>query len=323
MKSNFKVVQNLLSTKNFLRIGLLSVSLIGFSLANAVNENTKASATQEHAEEHDDKTAALTNEQLKAAAIGLAQVGPADIRESISLYGTIEANGEKIQRVSARYVGTVQSVNKKVGDSVREGEVLATVESNESLKTYSITSAISGVIAERHINVGEQTTDKTVFVIADLSSVWVDVAIFPRDAAKIRVGQTVKVTNPSSDVTGEGEIISVSALGSSTNQSLPARVLLANAEHEWTPGLFVNADVVLAKKPATLTIRNEALQAHEGKQVVFVRSQKGFEPRPVKVGLTDGEVSEVLGGVKAGETYASKNSFIIKAELGKDGAEHE
>lgn len=323
MKSFLKVVQKKLSTKNLLQIGFLSVALIGISLANAAKEDPKASAKQEHAEEHEEKAAVLTNEQLKTAAIGLAQVGPADIRETISLYGTVDANGEKIQRVAARFVGTVRTVNKKVGDTVREGEVLATVESNESLKTYSITSVISGVIAERHINVGEQTTDKTVFVIADLSSVWVDVAIFPRDAAKIRVGQTVKVTNPSSDATGEGEIISVSALGSSTNQSLTARVLLANAEHEWTPGLFVNADVVLAKKPAALTIRNEALQDHEGKQVVFVRGPKGFEPRPVKVGRTDGEVSEVLGGVKAGETYASKNSFIIKAELGKDGAEHE
>ncbi|QSX33794.1 efflux RND transporter periplasmic adaptor subunit [Shewanella avicenniae] len=323
MKSFFKVVQNLLSTKHLLQIGFLSISLIGISLANAAKEEQKASAKQEKAEEHEEEAAALTNEQLKTAGIGLAQVGPADIRETISLYGTVYANGEKIQRVAARFVGTVRTVNKKVGDTVKEGEVLVTVESNESLKTYSITSAISGVVAERHSNVGEQTTDKTIFVIADLSSVWVDVAIFPRDAAKIRVGQTVKVTNPSNDVTGEGKIISVSALGSSTNQSLTARVLLANAEHEWTPGLFVNADVVLAKKTAALTIRNEALQDHEGKQVVFVRSQKGFAPRPVKVGRTDGEVSEVLGGVKAGETYASKNSFIIKAELGKDGAEHE
>lgn len=328
MKSVLENIQQKMTTKRFLQIGFLSAALIGISFASAAKEDPKApaSAKQEKAhadEEHEEKSAALTEEQLKNAAIGLAQVGAADIRETISFYGTVEANAEKVQRVAARFVGTVRTVNKKVGDTVREGEVLATVESNESLKTYSITSVISGVVAERNINVGEQTSDKTAFVIADLSSVWVEVAVFPRDAGKIRAGQTVRVTNPSSDVAADGEIISVSALGSSTNQALTARVLLSNSEREWTPGLYVNADVVLAKKPVALAVRNEALQDHEGKQVVFVRGKEGFEPRPVKLGRTDGVVSEVLGGVKAGETYASKNSFIIKAELGKDGAEHE
>lgn len=285
-----------------------------------------APAKQEKAhaeEEHEEKAAALTDAQLKTAAIELAQVEPASIRETLSFYGTVEANGERVQQVSARFIGAVRSVNKKVGDAVREGEVLATVESNESLKTYSITSALTGVVAERHINVGEQTNDKTAFVVADLSTVWVDIAVFPRDAAKVRVGQVVRVGNPANDITAEGEIIAVAALGTSANQSLSARVLLNNAERQWTPGLFVNADVILAKKPVALAIRNEALQDHEGKQVVFVKGKEGFEPRPVKLGRTDGEISEVLGGVKAGETYASKNSFIIKAELGKDGAEHE
>lgn len=328
MKSFLEFLQNKMPTKNLLKIGFLSVALLGICLANAfAKEDPKAPAPvkQENAKEeaHEEKSADLTDEQLKTAAIELVNVGPAEIRETIALYGTVDVNGEKVQRAAARFVGTVRTVNKKVGDTVKEGEVLATVESNESLKTYSITSAINGVVAERHINVGEQTTDKTVFVIADLSTVWVDVAIFPRDAAKIRVGQTVRVTNPSSDVTSEGEIISVSAMGSNTNQSLTARVVLNNSTREWTPGLFVNADVVLAKKLVALSIRNEALQDHEGKQVVFVRGKEGFEPRPVKLGRTDGEVSEVLGGVKSGETYASKNSFIIKAELGKDGAEHE
>lgn len=323
--------------KHFLKAGVLIIAIIGISLASAAKEEAKTPVTnkherakqekeahEEHAhDEHEEKSAALTNEQIKTAGIELAQVGPADIRETLAFYGTVNANAEKVQRVVARFAGTLRTVNKKVGDSVRENEVLATVESNESLKTYPITSAISGVVAERNVNIGEQTTDKTVFVIADLSTVWVDVAIFPRDAKKIHTGQTVRITNPSSNIKAEGEIISVSPLGSSANQSLTARVLVNNMEHEWTPGLFVNADVVMAKVAVPLAIRNEAIQDHEGKPVIFVKSKEGFEPRAVKLGRTDGDVSEVIEGVKAGETYVSKNSFIIKAELGKDGAEHD
>lgn len=328
MKLFLDSITKKMTVKRLLQLSLLSTVCTAIAVSYAATEAPKmpAPAKQEKAhaeEEHEEKAAALTDAQLKTAAIELAQVEPASIRETLSFYGTVEANGERVQQVSARFIGAVRSVNKKVGDAVREGEVLATVESNESLKTYSITSALTGVVAERHINVGEQTNDKTAFVVADLSTVWVDIAVFPRDAAKVRVGQVVRVGNPANDITAEGEIIAVAALGTSANQSLSARVLLNNAERQWTPGLFVNADVILAKKPVALAIRNEALQDHEGKQVVFVKGKEGFEPRPVKLGRTDGEISEVLGGVKAGETYASKNSFIIKAELGKDGAEHE
>lgn len=334
MKLFLEFVQHKMSLKRLLQIGFLSVALIGISLASAAKEESKtpASAKQEkakaddhegeHEEEHEEKAAALTDEQIKAAGIELAKVGAADIHETIAFYGTVEANGEKVQRVAARFVGSVRTVNKKVGDTVKEGEVLATVESNESLKTYAITSVINGVIAERNINAGEQTNDKTAFVIVDLSTVWVDVAVFPRDAGKVHVGQAVRIGNPSNGFTAEGEIVAVAALGTSGNQSLSARVLLNNTERQWTPGLFVNADVMMAKKPVALAVRNEALIEHEGKQVVFIKDKDGFEPRAVKLGRADGKFTEVLSGVKAGETYASKNSFIIKSELGKDGAEH-
>ena len=328
MKLFLIAITKKLSVKNVLQLGFVIIAVIGIAVANAAKEEPKTSAptAKEKAhddEEHEEKAAALTEAQLKTAAIELAKVGPANIHETLAFYGTVEANGEKIQRVGARFVGTVRSVNKKVGDSVREGEVLATVESNESLKTYSITSALNGVVAERNINVGEQTNDKTAFVIVDLSTVWVDVAVFPRDAGKVHVGQAVRIGNPANDLNAEGEIVAIAALGTSGNQSLSARVLLNNTEHQWTPGLFVNVDVMMAKKSVALAIRNEALQDHEGKQVIFVKEKDGFEPRPVKLGRTDGEFTEVLAGVNAGETYASKNSFIIKAELGKDGAEHE
>jgi len=334
-----------LFTKRLLQMSLLFISLAGIALANAAKEEPKKHSDdkeevhvptehekhekqEEHGghdehEEHEEKAAALTDAQLKTVAIELAQVGPANIHETLSFYGTVEANGEKIQRINARYAGTVRSVNKKVGDTVREGDVLATIESNESLKTYSITSALNGVVAERNINIGELTNEKSAFVIVDLSSVWVNVAVFPRDAGKVHTGQSVRVGNTTNEITAKGEVVAMAALGTSGNQSLSARVLLNNNERQWVPGLFVNVDVILAEKPAALAIRNEALQDHEGKQVVFVKEKEGFEPRAVKLGRTDGEFTEVLSGVKAGETYASKNSFIIKAELGKDGAEHE
>ena len=69
--------------------------------------------------------------------------------------------------------------------------------------------------------------------------------------------------------------------------------------------------------------RNEAVQMLEERSVVFIQGDKGFAPRPVRLGRSDGEISEVLAGAEAGETYATRNSFILKAELGKGEAAHE
>lgn len=274
-----------------------------------------------HAEHSD--TANLTAAQLSAAAIELAQVGPANIRPRLPLYGAIEANGEKIQRLSARFSGTVQSVNKKVGDTVRLGEVLATVQSNESLKNYNLVAALDGVVAERTINIGEQTSDQPAFVIINLASVWVDIAVFPKDADKIHLGQTVIISHPHNGFTQRGEITALSPRVTPGDQTLHARVVLDNSARRFSPGLFVNTQVLLEATAAATAISNNAVQEHEGQQVIFIKGQEGFAPRPVKLGRSDGEFTEVLSGVRPGEVYASKNSFIIKAQLGKAGAAHE
>ncbi len=64
------------------------------------------------------------------------------------------------------------------------------------------------------------------------------------------------------------------------------------------------------------------MQTIEGRVVVFVRNAEGFEARTVQLGRSDGEISEVLAGIEPGESYATINSYILKAELGKGSAEH-
>lgn len=272
--------------------------------------------------EHEEGGLALTPEQIKAAGIELAQAGPATIRETLPLYGVVAPNAERVREVTARYPGVIRSVSTAIGSNVRQGQSLASVESNESLETYAVTAPLSGVVTARNANPGEQTGEKALFTVADLSTVWVELSLFPRDVAKVRVGQDVRVKNADANRSVTGKLVYVAPFGSSSNQTLTARVLLDNADGRWSPGLYVTADVILAESPANLAIRNEAVQNLEGRNVVFVAEGKGFEPRPVKLGRSDGETSEVLEGIRAGETYATHNSFILKAELGKGEAEH-
>ena len=265
---------------------------------------------------------ALTPDQIKHAEIAVERVGPASIRETLPIYGQIVANAEREHTVSARFPGVIKNVAKQIGDVVQQGETLATVESNESLKSYPVVASLSGVVTQRNANVGEQTGDRALFVIGDYSTVWVDLSVFPADLSKVRVGQTVRIANRDPSITGEGRIITVLPVGSSTNQTTTARVLLDNPDHRWVPGHFVTAEVVLSETEVPTAIREEAIQIVEDQPVVFVEGDEGFEARPVTLGRSDGQVSEVLKGLQVGEAYVSTNSFTLKSELGKEDAEH-
>jgi cobalt-zinc-cadmium efflux system membrane fusion protein len=265
----------------------------------------------------------LTPEQINTAGIRLVQAGPATIRETLPLYGVVAPNAERVLEVGARFPGVIRNVAKKVGDPVRQGETLATVESNESLQTYVVVAPITGVVTGRKANSGEQTGDKILFTVADLSTVWVELSLFPRDVAKVRVGQSVRVRGTEAKLSADGKVVYVAPFGSSANQTLTARVLLDNGKRRWTPGLYVTAQVTLAVTSVPLAVRNEAVQTVEERSVVFAQGKKGFESRPVRLGRSDDEISEVLEGLKSGETYATSNSFILKAELGKGSAGHE
>jgi cobalt-zinc-cadmium efflux system membrane fusion protein len=265
----------------------------------------------------------LTADQIKTAGIVIEAAASADIHESLPLYGVIAPNAERVRDVAARFPGVIRGVTKRVGDTVRQGETVATVESNESLETYAVAAPLTGVVTARNANPGEQTGDRVLFTVADLATVWVEVSLFPRDVARVRVGQSVQVRNAETGQVAEGRVVYVAPFGSSNTQTLIARVQLDNSDRRWPPGLYVTAAVTLATNTVAVAVRSEALQTLEDRPVVFVRTQAGFEPRRVRIGRSDGARTEILDGIAAGESYAAANSFILKAELGKGEAGHE
>lgn len=265
----------------------------------------------------------LSAEQLKSAEIGMAQAGPASIRETLPLYGVIAPNAEKMREVAARFPGVIRNVSKKVGDAVRQGESLASIESNESLQSYALASPLSGVITARNANPGEQTGEKMLFSVADLSTVWVELSLFPRDVAKVRVGQSVRVKSSEAGLQAEGKVVYVAPFGQAANQTLTARVLLDNTERRWAPGLYVTAEVTLAETSVPLAIKSEAVQMLDDHAHVFVQEKEGFKPHEVKLGRRDSEKVEVLSGLNAGDAYATANSYVLKAEVLKAQASEE
>ena len=268
--------------------------------------------------------AVMSDAKVAAAGIGLETAAPAVLRDAFKINGVLQPNQEAVVAITPRFPGVVRSVVKRIGDKVAKNDVLATVESNQSLTVYELRSPIAGTIIDRQVTLGEYVSEqKPAFVVADLSSVWADFAIPRRDLQRIKVGDTVLIDTEDGGKPVEAKVSYLSPVGASETQSALARAVIANPEGRLRPGLFVAGRVVMTEKPVELAIKLNALQTLENRTVVFVRSGEKFEPRDVELGQRDGEHVEVTFGLEPGDVYAAKNSFVVKAEIGKATAAHE
>lgn len=268
--------------------------------------------------------AAITPEAAKAAGIQTAVAGPADIRETITLYGSVKSNGEKEQSIRAKYPGTIRNVSKSIGDAVSRGDALLTVESSSSLQDYRISSPIKGTVLDRKANVGETVNSDTVLMrVADLSTAWVEFAVFARDLGHIRSGMPARVSATDGHFLADVRLDYVAPSGDADNQSVVARATVDNGKNEWIPGQFVTGDVAISESKAAIAVLPSALQTMNGKPAIFIQDWRGFAVRQVTVGRRSQSAVEITSGLRVGERYATTNSYLVKADLLKGEAEEE
>jgi cobalt-zinc-cadmium efflux system membrane fusion protein len=265
----------------------------------------------------------LPAEALAQLGVTVATAGPGRIDAGIELLGQVRPNGDTLAHIVPRFPGIVRDVRRSVGDDVRAGEVLATIESNESLAPYEMKTQLDGTVIERHVTRGETVDrEKQAFVIADLSSVWIDLDVYQKDLRRVRVGQSVLVSIDPDELDAEGRISYIAPVVDVPTRTATARVVLANPSRAWRPGLFVTARILDAVD-AAVAVRRSAVQIIDGRPTVFVQAADGFAARALMLGRAGETWVEVLSGLTAGERYVATNSFLFKAELGKGAAAHE
>ena len=165
--------------------------------------------------------------------------------------------------------------------------------------------------------------DQEIYLIADLSTVWVDIIVYAKDLSSIHIGQEATVKTDSNGVEGVGKVSYVGPLVGEDTRTAKARVVLPNPDGNWRPGLFAKVALVKHNVSPPVVVKAEALQTYGNKPVVFVQYDDQYEARPVTLGRTDGRFTEVLKGLSAGERYVTNNAYVLKAELGKTGMSHE
>jgi len=250
--------------------------------------------------------------------------GALNMQETVSVYGSAKLNSNRIARAVPRFGGMVRKADKSLGESVSAGDIVAVVETNQSLTNIEVRAPISGVIVDRDVTAGETVADgAALYTIADLSDVWIDLNVPKRDQARIKVGQKAVIHADDGGTDAIGTLAWISPISSPEAQTLIARVILPNSEQRWRPGLYVKAEITVSEAPVKVAVKETALQSLNGETVVFSVLGDVYKARSIKLGRRGSGYAEVTEGLEPGEHYVTGNSFLIKADIGKSSASDE
>jgi len=281
---------------------------------------------QHEGHDHDEHGHEEAGGDLKLSAEVAEQIGlqvraaeGGTIETSVVFPAEIKLNRDRAAAVSPRYASLVRQVLVEIGDHVRKGDILASLENRETMAAFTVTAPLDGTIVSKTAAVGESASEETVlFEVADLSSVWVDISVFPQYRHHVRKGQRVMLI--ASDGHSHATTIQyISPLISTETRTLQARCVLEDAEEDFTPGAFVRAAVTVERATVNVRVEKEAVQMVEGRAVVFVADEHGFEARDVETGRSDNTHVEIKTGLEAGERYVARGAFELKAELVTSG----
>jgi cobalt-zinc-cadmium efflux system membrane fusion protein len=191
-------------------------------------------------------------------------------------------------------------------------------------RSLSVISPISGRITEMPVVLGSfVSAGEELYHVVNPSALQVEVAIPAADTARIEPGDEATLVLPDGREIG-GRIRSLTPAVGAESRSATAVVSLSGAVPGLQPGGFLEAQIRPSGEidPIRVSVPEDAVQTVEGRDVVFRRVQGGFQAQPVSVGERSAGRVTIISGLKAGTQIATSNAFLLKAELGKEGAGH-
>lgn len=261
----------------------------------------------------------LSAERMAKAGIRLQNAAGGTVARSSVFPAEIKLNRDRTSAVSPRYPSIVRQVFAEIGDTVRKGDVLATLENRETMAVYSVGAPRAGVIISKDLAVGEAASEgRVLYEVSDLSSVWADISIFPKYQHRIRKGMKVELVAHDGH-TARGTVQYISPLVSRETRTFTARCVLEGAREDFTPGAFVRARIVVEQAGVAVAVPAHAVQTLDGEPVVFVPGDHGFQTLEIRTGLSDGKLVQVLSGLKPGDAYVAKGAFALKAQMVTSG----
>jgi cobalt-zinc-cadmium efflux system membrane fusion protein len=188
---------------------------------------------------------------------------------------------------------------------------------------FGLTAPFAGVVVERQVTRGEMADpEDQLFVIADLSRVWVLLNVFERDLATVRVGLPVQVTTSAWPGRAfAGRIVYLGAVLDTATRTIQARIEVPNRDGALRPGMFATARISASGEGPTMpVIPRDAVQELEGETVVFVPNDHPgeFRAQAVVVGAPVGaDMVSIVSGLAIGDMIVVSGAFMLRSELAK------
>lgn len=300
---------------------IIGVTSSAFAQADSDDHRHQNGDTNEVHDAHDDEENAsrISDDIADQVGIGTTFASEQILQQTITSYGVLSTGPEQLSHMRARFSGLITSVKASIGDTVKAGDLLAEVESDESLKKYSVRAPISGTVVQRHANTGEVTKDQVLFSIADFDALWAELRIYPAQRDNVSTEQAVEIVSDKKTIAGK-----ISHIIPSLNKPYQiARVHLDNRQLGLSPGLLVEGRIVIDEFKVSLAVEKEAVQQLGGRSGVFIQEEETYHFAPLTLGRADDHYIEVLAGINASQRYVNRNSYLIKADIEKSEAEHE
>ncbi|AOW51404.1 TPA: efflux RND transporter periplasmic adaptor subunit [Legionella pneumophila subsp. pneumophila] len=255
----------------------------------------------------------LTPEQARMLDIKVVQATHRPMAQLLGLNGQIQLLPDAQADVSIRISGSVTAIDVNLGDSVKAGQRLATVQSRlvgNPPPSVAVNASIAGIIDARNINLGQAVEPNTVlFHISNRDKLLVIAQVYEEDLGKVKVGQEVNIHALSyPKQTFPGQVTLIEPNLDPMTRTVNLRITLDNKEGLLKPGMFVRANVILTHNKAALTVPNAALLQADNQQFVFVQNGDTYKRVNVKVGAVEDDYSEITEGLVPGDLVVTQGN---------------
>lgn len=259
----------------------------------------------------------LDHNAQRIAGIIIEKIQQQTLSQTIELPGRIGFNEDRLVHISPRFNGLLKSLKVGVGSYVREGDILAEMENNETMVVYTLKAPISGTVIEKHATPGEFLhTDASLLVIANLSRVWVNCDVYAVDISRLKTGMKAVVARIGNTHTRTTHISYIAPVFDATSSTGLVRMVLSNTDKQWRPGMFIRATINIAGKNKVLAVPTEAVQTVDDERVLFIPGPaQSFFTRVVTIGKRTRALTEIVSGMQVGEAYVAQGAYELKATM--------
>jgi len=264
----------------------------------------------------------IKDDMANAMQIETEFVESQTFNETLTVFGKLKLAANAVRHITARFPGEVVKLHAVLGQQVKKGQTLLTIEGNESLQTYKVYAPIDGIITKQEVGAGEQTGQRRLLTLSDTSKLVAELGVFPMDQSKVKVGDQVFIMIPGSTKVIKSELFDT-LFEVNSEQARIYRAEVDNADGSLSAGQFVSAQIQLNNYQVPLAVKANGLQSFRDFTVVYAKVDQEYEVRMLSLGRKVGPWVEVLGGISAGTEYVAKNSYILKADIDKSAASHD